>query len=124
MIEAPLIRKACVRGLLKLIPLVVAACAATPLVNVVNPRADYDADAWACTQEAARYAQLVRSNQAAPQSNQTQTSCLVNGRYVNCTSTSTPSPNLAQAFESGYNVGAEDRAFEACIRAKGWRRGR
>ena len=108
------------RSTLIVILLLLASCAAPP-VNVVSPKANYDVDAWACTQEAARYAQQVRSNQPAPQSNQTQTTCLVNGQYMNCTSTSAPVPNLAQAFESGYNVGAEDRAFGACIRAKGWR---
>jgi hypothetical protein len=101
--------------------LLLASCATRPPINVINPQADYYGDGWVCRQEAARYAQHVRSSQQVPSSAQTQTNCFVNGRYVNCTSTSYPAPDLAQAFQSGYDAGAEDRAFDACMRARGWR---
>ena len=105
--------------------LLLAACAtqpARPPVNVQNPQADLHADAWQCSQEAARYAAQVRASQAQ-QASGAQTQCWANGAYVNCTTG--PTMDLAQAFlapqQSAYAAEAEERGFRACMLARGWR---
>ena len=73
--------------------LALAACGGQPRVNTLNKAADQQADTRACKQQASQFAAPARSaNYSAPAS---------------------PSKT--------YSPGAEDRAFEACMRARGWR---